>query len=184
MNHWAFIILKIVSFQELSLRTPSADGAANGWTQAALREKLWWKTLFKIMAGRINVSIWNVRIINMYTEAPKNPLSNFKLFKKAKIWRLIGQIWLMIFQISAALSVSYSSIWKSWNCQYSWLWFKIFWCAIHTPVLYTYTVEISSVDVISKNLPHLRFHIYLTKILQFLSLLRSRKFCEIFFFIN
>ena len=117
----------------------------------------------------------------MYTEAPKNPPSNFKLFKKAKIWRLISQIWLMIFQISAALSVSYSSIWKSWNCQYSWLWFKMFWCAIHTPVLYTYTVEISSVDVISKNLPHLRFHIYLTKILQFLSLLRSRKFCEIFF---
>ena len=102
------------------------------------------------------------------TEVPQKNPDNFKLFKKAKIWRLISQIWLMIFQIFAALSVSYSSIWKSWNCQYFWLWFKMFWCAIHTPVLHIYIYWRNFISGwISKNLPHLRFHIYLTKIFIF-----------------
>ena len=142
MNHWALIILKIVSFHDLSLRTPLAGRAANSWPKQLWEKKncggrhfskLWWE------GSMYPYVMWEISTI-MYNWSPpkqKTP-DNFKLFKKAKIWRLISQIWLMIFQISAGLSVSYSSIWKSWNCQFFWLWFKMFWCAIHTPVLHIY----------------------------------------------
>ena len=46
-------LLKIGSFHDLPLRNPLAD-------QAALRDKSWMETIFKIMAGMINVSICNV----------------------------------------------------------------------------------------------------------------------------
>ena len=63
------LILKIVSFHDLSLGAPLAGCTANV-RQAALRDKLWKKTIFKIMAGRINVSICdmivNIRTLEVY----------------------------------------------------------------------------------------------------------------------
>ena len=59
LNRWA-LILKLVSFHDFPLRAPLADQAANP-SEEALRDKFWRETIFKIIAGRINVSVCNVQ---------------------------------------------------------------------------------------------------------------------------
>ena len=58
------MILKIVSFHDLSLGAPLAGCTVNVG-QAALRDKFWKEIIFKIMAGRINASIYNMLLLDL-----------------------------------------------------------------------------------------------------------------------